>query len=189
MNEYPRDAAHAEFMTASLVGAIKEYGSGDPNAWAAAFDQFREEHPDPVDVGFVIGRFQPAHDGHIYLIKMALAASKHIVIGIGSANIKNYDNPFSVLQRQRLLEDKLQDHEIPPDRFSLVHINDYEDDDRWYDEAISRTGNVNAVFGNNDWVNGIFQRKGIPTIEVPLLDRDNLQGSTIRGILRRKGLL
>lgn len=191
MTEYSRDESCSEFVNPKLLEAIRRHGSCDVSVWAATVDQFKAEHPNPVDVGLVIGRFQPAHDGHIYLIRMALAASRNVVIGIGSADVSGTeDNPFSVHQRESILGSTLKEHRLPSDRISIVHLNDtVGDDKRWFSEAMGQTGKVDAVFGNNDWVNRIFRAHGVPAVEIPLLDRDKLQGGSVRRGLVRDGFL
>ena len=42
----------------------------------------------------IVGRFQPFHKGHLFLIKKALEKANKIIIGIGSANIIDENNPI-----------------------------------------------------------------------------------------------
>lgn len=140
-------------------------------------------------VGLVIGRFQPLHRGHIQLIHAALQISDRIIIGIGSANVENYDNPFSPEFREILLRQTLENEGLSHRIDNIVFLNDYLDDSYWLSETVKKTGNVNAVFGNNDWVNGIFRNAGIPAIEIPLFQRGIYEGRIIRQKLREEGLL
>ncbi|MBI4079011.1 MAG: adenylyltransferase/cytidyltransferase family protein [Candidatus Levybacteria bacterium] len=137
-------------------------------------------------VALVIGRFQPLHAGHIYLFHRALALADTIIIGIGSANVQNEDNPFSVQVRELLVHRAIQREDIVPRVVNVVPLNDCFNDDAWLKEAIARTGKVDAVIGNNEWVNGIFVGYGIPAIEVPLFNRDRFEGRKIRQQLRQQ---
>ena len=40
-------------------------------------------------VGFVLGRFQPFHRGHQYLIEKALEQCESVIVGVGSVNVED----------------------------------------------------------------------------------------------------
>lgn len=151
--------------------------------------QFGVEHQPKKPVGLVIGRFQPLHYGHLYLMKMALSVSDQIIIGIGSANVKDHDNPFSLHQRHSMLVNSLGRETLSHKVRNIVYLNDYEDDSRWIQETLAITGSVDMVVGNNEWVNGIFRDAGLMALEIPLLSRGIYQGQTIREELRNQGRL
>lgn len=154
------------------------------------FTKFRPELTMPVfNNGLVIGRFHPPHPGHFYLIQQALTFAKRITIGIGSANVKNQNNPFPSSLREHLLWEGLRERQLDQYVSGIVYLNDYINDDFWLQEALRKTGKVDVVVGNNDWVNGIFQRSGIRTQEIPLLERHMFQGAVIRQVLRKEGIL
>ncbi|MGH7203564.1 MAG: adenylyltransferase/cytidyltransferase family protein [Candidatus Levyibacteriota bacterium] len=157
----------------------------------AAIDQFAISTPARYNTALVIGRFQPLHRGHLHLFNHALAVSKEIIIGIGSANLRNRNNPFSPEHRERMLRRALEAEGIGSRVHRIVRINDYEDDNMWVSEVLNRTGrNIGVVVGNNDWVNGIFEQTGYKTLEIPLLKRDILSGTKIReDYLYRPGIL
>lgn len=57
-----------------------------------------------------IGRFQPFHIGHLDVINQIFDYGyKDIVIGVGSINKTDEQNPFSFPQRQNLIRAGLQD--------------------------------------------------------------------------------
>ena len=55
-------------------------------------------------IGFLIGRFQPFHLGHLEAIKFALGKVEHLHVGIGSSN-KSYEerNPFTADVRKKMI--------------------------------------------------------------------------------------
>ena len=58
-----------------------------------------------VDVAFLIGRFQPFHNGHKELIQYGLAhAEKVIVLVGGSNNARSYKNTWTFQERKRMIE-------------------------------------------------------------------------------------
>ena len=54
--------------------------------------------------GFLIGRFQPFHLGHVEAVKFALSKVEQLYIGIGSSN-KSHQlrNPFTVEERKQMI--------------------------------------------------------------------------------------
>jgi nicotinamide-nucleotide adenylyltransferase len=134
--------------------------------------------------GLVIGRFQPFHNGHAYLVKKALEFTDQLIIGIGSSNRKNKDNPIRYRRRLDMITLFLKKEKLESRIKNIVPIPDMPDDDEWYSETLKRTGNVDVVFGNNDWVNGIYRKFKIPVIEVDYHKRETLEGKKIRELLR-----
>lgn len=56
------------------------------------------------DVAVVIGRFQPVHNGHKYLLEQALAVANRVIVLVGSANkASNIKNPFSFDERSQMI--------------------------------------------------------------------------------------
>lgn len=136
-----------------------------------------------------IGRFQGFHTGHLWAIYNALAISKSVVIGIGSSNVINFENPFPAEYRHQLI-DRILRREGIRDRVSkIVHIPDHDDDGMWLKKTIEKTGEVQAVVGNNGWVNGIFANSGYAAVEIPMYERNKYKGKNVRGYLRSKGFL
>jgi bifunctional NMN adenylyltransferase/nudix hydrolase len=78
--------------------------------------------------GVIIGRFQPFHQGHHYLIRKALSLFEHLVIVLGSADrARSIVNPFTVDERIYLLQENLVAYK---DRIHIVAVPDV-----FYDEA------------------------------------------------------
>ncbi len=132
----------------------------------------------------VVGRFQPLHYGHLYLMKQALRLADAVTIGVGSVNLKDDDNPFSFYQRKYMIHKALKRDGMMDKIQGIVPIYDYPDDNKWVNEALKKIGKVDAVIGNNDWVNRCFNDVGIDSLEVPLLQRGIYEGKKIRAFLR-----
>lgn len=143
------------------------------------------------NTGLVIGRFQPPHAGHFYLIEAALAVADNVIVGIGSANARDEKNPFTALRRELLLRNELRNMGVEK-RVRFVYLNDYEDDNMWCDKALEQAnqlGKANVIVGNNGWVNNIFRKKGYRALEIPELNRLQLNATAVRADMREKGLL
>ncbi len=134
--------------------------------------------------GLVIGRFQPLHYGHIYLIRQALLHTNTIIIAIGSANITNDDNPFTYEQRAHMIRRMTQKENIVGRVKKIIPSDDTADDSEWLADTISHTGPIDAVIGNNNWVNTIFKSANIPVIRIPFYKREIYEGKKIRTKMR-----
>jgi bifunctional NMN adenylyltransferase/nudix hydrolase len=63
-----------------------------------------------LDVLVFMGRFQPLHIGHQFVIDEALSKADHVVLLVGSANVaRNPRNPFSVEERIGMIRDTWPD--------------------------------------------------------------------------------
>lgn len=137
----------------------------------------------------VVGRFQPLHRGHIYLLRCALRIASSVIICIGSANIVNEDNPIPLQSRIELLHHVLKREELEKNVKGIFALNDSPSDEIWLSEAISKAGTFDVVIGNNDWVNSLFKKAGYDVFEIQLLNREIYEGKTIRKRLRDSGTL
>lgn len=136
-------------------------------------------------IGLVVGRFQPFHKGHLYLIKKALTIASKLVIGIGSSNIVNEDNPLSYRTRRSMILRVFEKEGLQERLLKIVPIPDVPDDDEWLRITQKRVGSFAVSIGNNGWVNGIFRKASIPVIEVPHLRKSYYKGTTIRTLVKK----
>lgn len=136
-------------------------------------------------VGLIIGRFQPFHNGHSYLILKALEDIDKIIINIGSANVSNRDNPFNFKQRKKMVEEFIKKEEIGGKVLKIVPTDDIPDDDEWVRQTIAACGKIDVVVSNNDsGVNVFFERAGYKVLRVPYYKRYILEGYKIRKLMR-----
>lgn len=137
--------------------------------------------------GFLIGRFQPLHFGHIHLIRESLKQIQTIIIGVGSAQdyqVHEEENPYSYAQREKMLREMIRHKQLSERIDTIIPLIDNPDDDAWRTAVLKMTGPIDVVVSNNDWVKGIFERVNIPTLSVPLYRRDLYEGTKIREILK-----
>lgn len=137
-------------------------------------------------VGLVIGRFQPFHIGHLYLIKKAIENVENLVIVVGSTNISDENNPFNFEDRKKYIESSLKKHKLTNRVKKIVPIDDYpNNDDLWLEELKKKTGQFDVSFGNNEWVNGILENRGVKVIRFPFYERHKYEGVRIREEMKR----
>ena len=137
-------------------------------------------------VGLVVGRFQPFHRGHLYLIKKALNHVESLIIAVGSSNVINEKNPFSFEERKKYIEFSLSKHKLLSRIKKIVPINDYpDDDDYWLKQLKKKTRTFDVAFGNNEWVNEIMESRGVKVVRFPFHMRDIYEGAKIRGEMKK----
>lgn len=137
-----------------------------------------------MKTGLIIGRFQPFHKGHWYLFKKALKMCDQLIIGIGSSNVKDDDNPFNLKKRQEMLELVFKKEKIQPKIKKVIAIEDVHDDTKWLSQTLKKAGEVDIVIGNNEWVSSIFKNTAIPVLKIPYYKRDVYEGKKIRHRMR-----
>ncbi len=140
-------------------------------------------------VGLIIGRFQPLHEGHIYLIKEGLKIAGKIVICIGSANVSDFDNPFSVGEREVTLKQKLAEKKLGQHIAQIVQLDDDPSDEVWLKNIIKQTGPIDVVIGNNERVKRILENAEYKVQEIPFYKRHIYEGKKIREEMRRRNKL
>lgn len=109
---------------------------------------------------FIPQRTQPPHIGHISMLEAACNNAHEVIIGIGSANIINTENPYYSIEREMMLRKSLEDKGLKNYRF--VHMPDFNDDKDWLDYVLDNAGmytNTKIVSGN-PWVEEVFSKKG-----------------------------
>ena len=80
--------------------------------------------------GFLIGRFQPFHFGHLEAVNFALSNVEQLYIGIGSSN-KSYQprNPFTAEERNLMIMSSLDENTLK--KVSIYDIPDVDDHSKW----------------------------------------------------------
>ncbi len=103
-----------------------------------------------------------------------------VIIGVGSANIYDSDNPFTFEQRKALLQLIVVRENLSDRVRKIVALNDYYDDEKWFSHTIDRVGQFDVSVGNNEWVNGIFEKRGYTALRIPYYRRHLYEGVKIR---------
>lgn len=137
----------------------------------------------------VIGRFQPPHPGHAYLFQQALQIAEKLIIGIGSANVHDVDNPFSAQVRLSWIQEMLEKEKIMGKVEKIVFLDDDPSDEIWLRETLKAVGEFDVAVSNNGWVTGIFAQAGHPIVKIPFWRRKDYEGRKIRAKMREEGTL
>jgi nicotinamide-nucleotide adenylyltransferase len=134
----------------------------------------------------LIGRFQPLHHGHIYILRSMLKKYPNIKIGIGSSQAKNtFSNPFSGEERIQFIKSALKVRNIPLDRVKIYEIPDIFNANKWVEHVVSLVGEFDIVYANSDWVRQLFNNKGYMLGKKTGIFKKKYNGSNIRKLINK----
>ncbi len=137
-------------------------------------------------IALFIGRFQPLHHGHIYVIKQILKSKKKIKIGIGSSQLSHTINdPFTSDERKMFIKKALQKRGISSQRFTIYNIQDIYNAKKWVDHVISIVGEFDSVYTNSDWVRELFFDKGIKVEKKITIFKKHFNANNIRNLINK----
>ena len=136
--------------------------------------------------GFLIGRFQPFHLGHLEAVNFALSKVDQLYIGIGSSNKSNeLRNPFTADERNQMIKSSLD--EIIMQRVSLYNIPDVDDHSKWTESIDKIIPKYDIVFSNDDFTHRLYEENTKKIISVALKSREDLSGTNIRRLIQSDG--
>jgi nicotinamide-nucleotide adenylyltransferase len=130
--------------------------------------------------GLLIGRFQPFHKGHVYVVKEVLKEVDEIIIGIGSAQLSHtLDNPFTAGERLMMIANSLAENGIEKNYY-IIPIQDVNNNSLWVSHVRSLTPPFTKVYSGNTLVKRLFSEVGVEVKTPPLFNRKVYSGTEIR---------
>lgn len=136
------------------------------------------------NIALFIGRFQPLHHGHLYVLRNILKLYRRVKIGIGSSQLSNTINdPFTSDERRAFIIASLKKRRISSKRYDIYNIPDIFNAKEWVDHVISIVGEFDAVFSNSDWVRELFQNRGIKVEKKLAIYKKKFNGNKIRRLI------
>lgn len=126
-----------------------------------------------------IGRFQPFHKGHLYMIEKILQDFDRLIIGIGSAQYNNtLRNPFTSEERRTMIDRALAEEGIGS--YEVVTIDDTNDHAIWVSSVETIVPEFGLVFSNDPVTLRLFREKDHKVKEPPLHRREMFSGTEVR---------
>lgn len=130
--------------------------------------------------GLLIGRFQPFHKGHVYVVKKVLQEVDEIIIGIGSAQLSHtLENPFTAGERLMMIANSLAENGIKKNYY-IIPIQDVNNNSLWVSHVRSLTPPFTTVYSGNTLVKRLFSEVGVEVKTPPLFNRKIYSGTEIR---------
>ena len=126
----------------------------------------------------VLGRFQPFHKGHAYLLEAALEKGP-TVIAIGSSQAESsMDNPWSADEREDMIRSWLDGRDA-----KIVQIPDINDPPNWVEHATKYHGEGTLVTSDES-TSSLYQAANFPVDWVDLSNRESFEGWRVRATLK-----
>ena len=124
----------------------------------------------------VLGRFQPFHNGHVFLIERALemaGTDGNVIVAIGSASCQMEPrNPWTANERKQMVQSWSKQVEV-------VLIDDINDPPNWVEHATKTHGEGILVTSDKPTAE-LYREAGWEVIDVDLTNRENFEGWRIR---------
>ena len=126
----------------------------------------------------VLGRFQPFHKGHAYLVEAALEKGP-TVIAIGSSQAESsMDNPWSADEREEMIRSWLAGRDA-----NIVQIPDINDPPNWVEHATKYHGEGTLVTSDES-TSSLYEAANFPVDWVDLNNRESFEGWRVRATLK-----
>lgn len=127
----------------------------------------------------LVGRFQPFHKGHLFMVRKILEEFDQLIIGIGSAQYSHTPrNPFTSGERHTMIKRALESEGIRS--YDIVPIEDVGKHSMWVPLVESLLPKFGVVFSNDPLTARLFREKGYEVRELPLHKREEYSGTEIR---------
>jgi nicotinamide-nucleotide adenylyltransferase len=132
-----------------------------------------------------IGRFQPFHKGHLFILDKCLALAERVVVLVAKSEAVGQQNdPWGVVARKRMVCEVVRAQRVDERIARIVSCPDYPSDAKWLREVKKRAGQFDVVVSNNEWTLRVFREAGYATVESGLHNREELEGLKIRELMR-----
>ena len=135
--------------------------------------------------GFVIGRYQPFHNGHLEVIQEITQDNEcdELIIGIGSAQESHtLENPFTAGERILMIDQALI--EVGIKNYFLIPIIDLNRYAVWVAHVESLVPTIDLVYTNNPLTKRLFEERGYKVKLPKLYDREKFSGTKIREMIK-----
>jgi nicotinamide-nucleotide adenylyltransferase len=127
---------------------------------------------------FYIGRFQPYHNGHQYVLERIAKTADEIIIGVGSAQLSHEpENPFTAGERILMITASLKHIGIP---LYVIPIEDIKRNALWVAHVRSMAPPFDLIYSSNPLVMRLFAEEGVPVESPAMYARELHSGTEIR---------
>jgi nicotinamide-nucleotide adenylyltransferase len=140
------------------------------------------EQATTITRGLMVGRFQPFHNGHLYLAKEILKECNELIIAIGSAQFNYiYKDPFTAGERVLMIHAALssEPNDIDLRNCYIIPIVNDENNARWFGHLKSMVPPFQVLYTGNEFVIGLSS-KDVQIRKPPFLKKEEYNGTNIR---------
>ena len=130
-----------------------------------------------------LGRFQPFHLGHLWVVKKLSRDYTEVLILVGTRQKKGRNNPFTYSERNQMIKAALR--KLKMKNCQLIGIPDTKSDAVWMRKFRKAVPNNSIMFsGNNDML-VLFRKHKFPIRKVDIYR--GISGTKVRRIITRNG--
>lgn len=108
----------------------------------------RMSSPTVVERIGMVARWKPVHLGHLPVLKALCNRADLALIGIGSSNVVDLRNPFTLTETEAMLHLVLDDRK----NYNLIPIPDLHDGPRWREMVVELFGQLDYFVTANPYV-------------------------------------
>ena len=132
-----------------------------------------------MSMAIVLGRFQPFHNGHAYLVEQAatLFPDQSVMVAIGSAQSEwEPNNPWSAEERKTMILGwaETMDFEV-----QVCLIEDINDPPNWVSHARDHHGE-GVLVTSDEGTAALYRQAGFHVHDIDLNERERLEGWRVR---------
>nr|MBD3197660.1 nicotinamide-nucleotide adenylyltransferase [Candidatus Lokiarchaeota archaeon]MBD3202054.1 nicotinamide-nucleotide adenylyltransferase [Candidatus Lokiarchaeota archaeon] len=185
---YDRNELKAILENENLVDYSKEIWEELLNREEnSLFNEIKHSKKDKQNnVALFIGRFQPLHHGHIYVLYRIFESHNMVKIGIGSSQLSHTaDNPFTKEERKQFIKSALNKRSISSDKYQIYYIPDIFNAQEWVDHVVSIVGSFSIVYSNSDWVRELFKNENYKIANKLSIFKNKYSGTRIRNMINQ----
>mgnify|MGYP006191211955 FL=1 len=132
----------------------------------------------------VLGRFQPFHNGHHYLVEKAIALAKdsdEVIVAVGSSQLQyEPNNPWTAEERVAMISSWADKNNY---KITIVTIEDINDAPNWVSHASNSHGEGTLVTSDGPTAQ-LYKQAGWPIEIIEMSQRKDLEGWRIRQTLK-----
>jgi len=146
-----------------------------------------ESKPEPAVV--VLGRFQPLHKGHTYLLRKAAvfrdAEHPDLVLRImlGSSNREQSpENPWDWEERSEMVANWVTSEGL--ENVEILAVPDLGDEEKWVEHASAWHGDAGVLVVSHEQTEQLYSDAGWAIHRVDLDERESLEGWRVRQTLK-----
>lgn len=134
----------------------------------------------------MVARLRPVHNWHASVLRGLVRNAQQVLIGIGSSNKYDLENPFTVAETADMIRIALDGHS----NYKILEVPDLGDGPRWRDMVHELLGPVDLFVTANSYVYSLM-REVYPMMHPVRLvaagERIKLSGTAVRVAMARGG--
>jgi len=138
---------------------------------------------DNLKRGLLVGRFQPFHKGHLFLVRQVFQDCDELIVVIGSAQFNyTYTDPFTAGERIMMIHASLIESGIDLKKCYIVPVVNDENNARWICHLKSMVPHFDILYSGNEFVTSLVSGD-IKVLKPSFSKRREYNGTNIRKLM------